>query len=625
MKKIFALVLSLCLVLSTFVAVSAQEQVYLEGNEVTLVNIEKNFDAADGEVLYGAGISGSQVADPAGGAGMVAGGAISTGSTGYIGVKLPVLALNAGDIVEISVDVYSSADWQAGAGSTQGVMLRAGDNWAPAGSWEQVLKKEDVAANTWTTLTNEFTVTKAVAGKGIWMQVRPNVVLDYFYIDNLSLKITGGQDKVASVNATMDDASTGILKTNSTVTYADGKATVTMTGTGNNDMIGIKLVDTNGTPVTELKAGDVINWSVEINPSVSFTPAVGGTKGMFLRCGGANYPPSASQFKQIAPAVAIPANQTTVWSGSYAMPETYSSTGIYMNIRPEFAGTMVLDNFKVEVVRGATIVKAGWGTPSYDIPFSAANAQTFGTASNGTFTYTAADVHSKMTSAAANPYTGFVKVVPATPLSKTADWTLSYDITFTDIVDTDGKDDVWLRLLDNTASASQGVTVGYVQKNIPFTGTQTVTFNSANMVAGGGTSSSSTIAAINITVDMANVWTEYDKAPNSGSFTISNIRLVSNETKVALSAEAIDDYVTLTLSNSNAQDYKFAGRLLVAEYVTVDGVKEMVQFAEVAVDEIVEAGEGVDVVAQLEEAITGDVQVFVWEPASLDPITMIEL
>lgn len=214
MKKIFALVLSLCMVLSTFVAVSAQEQVWTEGNMVTLFTINKDFDATDSEVLYGAGISGSQVADPAGErAGMVAGGQILTTTTGYIGVKLPVSGLFAGDVVTISLDIYSSADWKASdSDSTQGVMLRAGDIWAPAGSWNQVLAKNTaVSANTWTTVSNTFTMTKDVFGAGVWMQIRPNVTLDYFYIDNLTLSVSGAREVVTAVS-TNCDADDGVIE-----------------------------------------------------------------------------------------------------------------------------------------------------------------------------------------------------------------------------------------------------------------------------------------------------------------------------------------------------------------------------------------------------------------------------
>lgn len=627
MKKIFAVVLSLCLVLSTFVAVSAQEQVYVEGNEVTLVNISKNFDAADSEVLYGDGIAGAQVADPAGGAGMVAGGAISNGSTGYIGVKLPVIALNKGDVVEISLDVYSSADWEAGAGPTQGVMLRGGSGWAPAYSlFQQVLKKETVPANTWTTLTNTYTMPAAVAGEGIWLQVRPNVVFDYFYIDNLSLKITGARETIVDINKTMDDASTGILKKSSTVAYADGKATVTMTGTGNNDMVGLKLVDTNGAAVQVLNAGDVINWSVDINPSSSFTPAVGGTKGMFLRCGGTSYPPSSSH-KQLAPAVAIPANTTTTWSGSYAMTETYSSDGIYLNIRPEFRGTMILDNFKVEVVRGISIVEDGWADADYSIPASIGLASIPGTASGNNFSFPMQGVATYFSTQTAsnNAYTATIKVTPVTPVAKNGDWKISADLVMKGLTDSNGKVEVWVRCLDNTSDIRQSRTVGYVKKGVDVTdGTVHLEFDASQLVAGGGTSTSSTIAQFGISFDTSEICNYTDLAANTGSYAYNNVKFVSTLPKLTLSAEKIADGVELTLANANDEEYKFTGRLLIAEYEEVDGIQKLVQFAEVEVSEIIAAGDDAVVTAEFGRNITSGntVKVFVWEPASFDAITM---
>ncbi len=618
MKKIFALVLSLCLVLSTFVAVSAQEQVFVEGNEVTLVDIEKNFDAQDAEVLYGAGISGSQVADPAGErTGMVAGGAISTGSTGYIGIKLPVIALNKGDVVEISLDVYSSADWEAkDSGSTQGVMLRAGDSWAPTGSWCQVLANGSaVSANTWTTLTNTFTVSNSVAGKGIWMQIRPNVTLDYFYIDNLSIKVTGARETVAYVNATMDDASTGVLKVNSTVAYADGKATVTMTGTGNNDMVGIKLVDANGAAITALNAGDVINWSVDINPSQSFTPAVGGTKGMFLRCGGANYAPADSQFKQLAPAVAIPANTTTTWSGSYAMAENYASTAIYMNIRPEFAGTMVLDNFKVEVLRSAEKVESGWADADYSIPASIGLANIPGTASGNDFSFPMQGVANYFSSqqASNNAYTATIKITPVTPVAKNGDWKISADLVMNGLVDSNGQTSVWVRCLDNTTSATQGYTVGYVQKNVTVAdGTLHLEFDASQLIAGGGTSSSQTIAQFGISFDTSGICNYTDLAANTGSYAYNNVEFVSTINKIVADAEVDGNDVVLTLSNANDETYKVLGTLFVATY---NNEKQMQLFGYEQVSEEIEAGDDATVTVTLPGTIGAgdDVRVFFWE------------
>lgn len=148
--------------------------------------------------------------------------------------------------------------------------------------------------------------------------------------------------------------------------------------------------------------------------------------------------------------------------------------------------------------------------------------------SNGVYKITAADVHEKVEQGAANPYTGYVRLIPDTPIAKDAEWTLSYDLTTDGIVDADNKADIWVRLLDNTTSASQGKTVGYAKNTATLDdGTVTYTFTSDTVAAGGGTSTSETIAAMNITFDFGQIWAAYDDEANDGYIEISNIKLVS--------------------------------------------------------------------------------------------------
>jgi len=646
MKKIFALVLSLCMVLSTFVAVSAQEQVwnegvYVESNEVTLVNINKNFDATDAEVLYGAGITGSQVADPAGErAGMVAGGAISTGSTGYIGVKLPVSGISTGDVVEISLDVYSSADWQAGAGTTQGVMLRAGNNWAPAGDWEQVLKKETVSANTWTTLTNTFTFTKDVSGTGIWMQIRPNVVLDYFYVDNLSLTVKGPRTVVAAAS-TDCDADDGVIEKGASPAAINGTETAdgrtylkTHVGGGSSNFVGFRLKDADGNLYVIPEAGDTLIFSMDINPSASFTPNTG-TQGFLLRQGDSSgFPGTGEQYKQLAPTTAIPANQWTTVTGSFAFTDAWKvsrgapNKSLSLGIRTNAEMDIKIDNVSYKVVRAAEKVEAGWEVepgwtaPDYTLDTTVSKASTSMTESNGSFIADMSTI-SAMNKETVNDTTCWIRVTPATPLSLDDNWTFTFDVTASGLVDTDNITSTKLRLFDNALGTTMGNTLGWVTtSSVPTTdGTYRVTLSSDNYSQAG--SGSGDIVSFCICYNFAQMY-----GATTGSATFSNFNLVSNDSKVALSAAKTANGVDLTLANNNAEDYKFSGRLLIAEYKTVvedeKEVKELVQFAEVAVDEEIEAGNDAVVTAEFEEDIAAGnkVHVFVWEPASFDAITM---
>lgn len=621
-KKIFALLLSLCMVLSTFVAVSAQEQVYVEENVRTLVDINKDFASVDSDVLYGDGITGGSWKESYEGETGVVGGTVSTTSTGYIGFELPVLALYKGDVVTISLKVYMTADWTS-TNTTTGVLVRSGNSWAPTAAYQNVLQKDkNVSKNAWTTLTNTFTLNADVAnGQKVYLQVRPDTEMD-FYIDEISIKIEGARETVAYVNATMDDAATGILSSSSTVNYSEGKATVTMSGAGNNDMVGVKLVDKNGTPVTSLKTGDVVNWSVKINPSSSFTPGGfgNGTKGILLRVGDTRYPPTTSGYKQLAASVEVPANTETVWKGSAVLTSDYRGNGIYMNIRPEFIGTMILDDFVVEIIRGAEKQESGWADVDYTKSITVAKAHTADvfTVSEDAFTIDVAKVKEKITSSNVNSTTCWLRITPAEPLKLSDDWTISFDITASGITDKDGQTGANLRLFDNTTGTTMANTLGWINSTVKTAdGTVSVQYNSKSYAAAG--SGSGDVASLCVCYNLEDGAYE----AGTGTVTFSNFKLVENGTKVALSAAKTSDGVELTLSNANDEAYKVLGRLLIAEYASVGGTAKLVQFAETAIENVVNANGTATVTASFKNDITGGntVSVFVWEPGSLTPIT----
>lgn len=162
------------------------------------------------------------------------------------------------------------------------------------------------------------------------------------------------------------------------------------------------------------------------------------------------------------------------------------------------------------------------------IAFTTERCSNWITEDNGAYTISIADLHSKMTQDVVNAYTGFIRVVPTTPIAKDTKWVLTYDLTANDVVDPDNQGDTWLRLLDNKTTATQGKTLGYVKESVSYRdGTRTVTFDTDDMENGGAKSEANEIVAINVTLDLADVWAAYDKEANDGTITLSNFTLVA--------------------------------------------------------------------------------------------------
>ena len=645
MKKIFALVLSLCIVLSTFVAVSAQEQVFVEGNVRALFNINNDFDVADPAVLKASGITADYVTDPKGlRSGKVYGGEITDASKGFIGVKLPVNSISVGDVVEISLDVYSSAEWQAGASNVQGVMLRAGNEWAPANDYVQVLKNETVPANTWTTLTNTFTFTKDVSGAGIWLQIRPNVKLDYFYIDNLRFSIKTPTVIVASGSTDCDTKENGLLEKGgagaiNNVETVGGRTYINAhVGATGSDQVGFRIKTADGSLFVAPEDGDVLTFSMDINPEEELVLDGSSYKSIILRQGDNTAFPGTGEFLPMFTYGTIPANQWTTVTGTYVFTKAWGTSrgnpnkAISLGIRSGKSVDIKIDNVSYQVARkAASKVDDDWAAPDYTIPSTAVKSDKypFITEADGAFSFTTADVAAKVASDAwSSQFCLMIKFDE--PIARDADFKVVYDLKTSGVLNSAGAPyaemDVSARAVDNTAEINNSHTIGYIYAKAPVNteDANTIVLDSAKMTAGGGTSSSDTIAAICLVINMNGACLGYNNAANDGSLTFSNIAVMNPDTKIALSADKTANGVELTLTNANAEKYKFAGRLLAAEYEVVDGVKKLVQFTEVAVDEKIEAGSEAVVTAEFEGAIAAgnQVYVFVWEPASFDAITM---
>lgn len=489
-KKLFALLLSVCMIASAFVSVSAKETVYKEGTAKTIVDVSYDFDSENADILKGAGFNStpSLVADPASvRQGQVMKLDVSAGDTGYVGFevtctdgyKLPTL--KKGDVVDVKCDIYSENGFTVGdSGGTAGILMRTGVNWAPTDSWVQVASPNKVVpAGEWTAIDNKFVVGADVIPNGstndgskMYLQVRPNAA-GVFYIDNLSLKITVARDTVLKMDLPM--TSSGLEKGGDvSVDYTNGYALATMTSTGNNAMVGTRLLNSDGSYLT-VQNGDIIKWSVDVMPQTDWTMTDGGsgTRNFILRTGGSNFPPSGDWKAMVQRTDAagtkkkLTGGQWNHVEGMYVVPTSgFSVTGsTAFCIRREKAETIGVKNLKIEVQRPTVMTESGWQDVDYSIPHAKqleAALRDVGTLVDNTSSFTVASVASKITGGSWNGYINFYNVLPNAPLAKDGNWKLSFDVERSGFDNTDAAS-VQVRCFDNTANETMGYTVGFLE------------------------------------------------------------------------------------------------------------------------------------------------------------------
>lgn len=417
---------------------------------------------------------------------------------------------------------------------------------------------------------------------------------------------------------------------------ADGRTYLkTHVGSGSSNFVGFRLKDAEGNLYAIPEAGDTLIFSMDINPSASFTPNTE-TQGFLLRQGdGTAFPGTGEQYKQLAPTTAIPANQWTTVTGSFAFTDAWKvSRGkpnpqLCLGIRTNAEMDIKIDNVSYKVLRATDKVESGWADADYSIPASYALSNIPGTASGNNFSFAmnAVATYFSDKTASNNAYTATITVDPATPVAKNGNWKITADLVMNGLVDSSGKTSIWVRCLDNTTNATQGYTVGYIQKTVDVAdGTVHLEFDSSELIAGGGTSSSSTIARFGISFDSSQICNYTDLAANTGSYAYNNVQLVSTDAKLSTGAVKGDDNqsIELTITNNNAEKYKLTGALYAAEYVTgEDNIPEMVQFATTAVNNELDADSAAVITLDLEQAFSANslVKVFLWEAdGTLTPI-----
>ncbi len=194
LRKILTSFLALCMVLTTFVAVSAED--------VTVVSINEAYESGSGDTLAGTDIT--LTTGTAGGrdgvlivsstAGTGAYGLAGFAVTDTDGTHLTIADLPANGVINYSIDVYAPANGNVGDAN---FYLRTKSKFPPDGMMTALNGLDNLTTGTWKT----YSGTKNVADCSwsgtsgdtapIWICIRPNFsAAGTMYVDNFSFTIT---------------------------------------------------------------------------------------------------------------------------------------------------------------------------------------------------------------------------------------------------------------------------------------------------------------------------------------------------------------------------------------------------------------------------------------------------
>lgn len=195
LKRIFTSLLALCMVLTTCVTVSAED--------VTVVNINENYDSSIGDTLAGTNISLST--GTAGGRDgvLVVTSSAGTGAYGLVGfavkdtegTHLTQQALPAKGVINYSIDVYVPAE--GGNVGDANFYLRTRNAFPPDGMMTALNSLDNLTTGKWITYSGTRNIADASwAGTTtdnlpVWVCFRPNFsAAGTVYLDNISFTIT---------------------------------------------------------------------------------------------------------------------------------------------------------------------------------------------------------------------------------------------------------------------------------------------------------------------------------------------------------------------------------------------------------------------------------------------------
>ncbi len=652
MKKIFALVLSLCLVLSSFVAVSAAEQVYNEGvyNEgvwqegtkfdVNTVSAGNDFEDGLGTMFVGdTSLTTAAVAVDGRNALKVdyAGTNAYTTVVGFefkdaYGNNVDLYDTGAGvnpdSVINWSIDVKMEDTTSA----APVLVLRDGAN-PPSGQSVNLGNLKTEVNGEWVTYSGSRKIGELqwAGNDATWT----NLTVRFYpsaagtmYIDNMSATIEEKSyfDEIGAENKTLASAGLEYGPEASSVSYADGYANATLTGTGNNSMVGTWLRNTDGTKYVP-QVGDEVVWSVDINPSANFTLYGGTARGVIIRTGGAGSSTSltpSGNYQRLTTEGSAPANTWTSLSGSYIIPssgfDVSGWTGIC--IRTEFAGSIKVRNLSYQIRRATDTVveegwivepgyevEPGWEAPDFSIDYVPSKSlNNIGTLENGVFTALMDEIEAHNNGQGNCSYQPWVSL--ATNIPAGTNFTVSYDLTTEGINNSQGDAYGVLTVRTRFYNASN------TEINSSYRPYASVAVNTGEPVrytlTVDPTQLSQDVASVRLVLDV-DAASANKKNDEGAYFSFSNI---SVEEDVDTKLTYAKDGANLKITNNNADKYKFTGRVFFAEY---DG-KELIQFyAAGNVEEELEAGESVVIANGFEDAVSKIFKIFVWETDSLSP------
>jgi len=381
-KKIFAMLLALCMVLTTFVAVSAED--------VVVVDINEDYETDIGDTICGGDISLDTVGFE--GENVLKVTSSYSGAAGWQslvgfalkdtdGTQLTIADLPEDGVIEYSFDIYVPTEGGNVGDAT--AYLRTANGFPPAGMQTRLDELNGLTTGEWITYEGTKNVSdNSWAGDSgsdapIWICLRANFsAAGTFYMDNFSFTLTQTVEEeepeyynVIDFEAAIDDASeithTG---TNVSVENADGIGgrdnVVKATGVDstNNGTAGVKF----GGADFKFEVGDIITYSFDYYAEEDSNPCI------WLR----KHTPTLTPFRGYIDTFNVEANawttltktltvtdDTTFWSDT----ANFADGGQFAIYVRGGASECYLDNISVTVQREGTAPDEGGDEPGGDI------------------------------------------------------------------------------------------------------------------------------------------------------------------------------------------------------------------------------------------------------------------
>jgi len=347
-KKLFALLLSLCMVVSTIVAlpVSAATE--------NVIDIDLPLDDASELTWAQPGVTVSNADDIGGRDNVVMVAGLSNSNNNTAGVKLPEgFAFQAGDVLTYSLDVYSDAE------INPDMWLR---NHGSALNPFATLYEQTITASTWTTITKTFTFEELEAkiadsnSSGtfassdnyvLYIRPRQNATA---YLDNF--KVTVSRPVVERENVIDIEVNSA-----SDVTWLNGGTAADADGIGGRDGVvalgnlanangntaGVILADSFG-----FKEGDILTYSLDVYSDTVTNPD------LWLRNHGSSLNPFTTFYHEAPTSTWTTITKTVKYADLIAAGAFDAADKYALYLRPRQSGTVYVDNFKVTVSRVKT-------------------------------------------------------------------------------------------------------------------------------------------------------------------------------------------------------------------------------------------------------------------------------